>query len=124
MLLVGLFADAGGTPSIDVEALSADQPMLSNLFRASWNEFKLLAVAVVTVVLQSAILQDLLVVVLEEASAEAFRLRSDPEALIFPALWTLPCDVDAAFHGLIRMIELPGHHFLGTRRHTNLLDQL
>ena len=90
MLLVGLFADAGGTPSIDVEALSADQPMLSNLFRASWNEFKLLAVAVVTVVLQSAILQDLLVVVLEEASAEAFRLRSDPEALIFPALWTLP----------------------------------
>ena len=74
MLLVGLFADAGGTPRIDIEALSANQPMLSNLFRASWNEFKLLTVAIVTVVLQSAILKDLLVMVLEEASAEAFRL--------------------------------------------------
>ena len=124
MLLMGLFADARGTPSVDVEALSAHEPVLSNLFRASWNEFKLLAVAVVTVVLQSAILQDLLVVVLEQAPAEALRVRAHPEALVFHALRALPGDVDAALHGLVGVVELPRHHLLGAGRHANLLDQL
>ena len=65
MLHVATPTRAGSAPCVDVKALSAREPVLSNLFWAPWNELEGLACTLAAVVLQLTRFQEGLLVVLE-----------------------------------------------------------
>ena len=54
---------------------------------------------------------------------EAARVSADPKAVLL-IRGGLPCDIDTLFHRLLGMLELPGHHLLGSGGHPKLLDTL
>lgn len=77
MLHMSVLADARGSPSVYVEALSSGKPMLADLLWPSWYEIECLALAFFTIVFHSAILWEYFFVRFEQMSTEAFRISTD-----------------------------------------------
>ena len=121
VLHVRVFAGAGGAPRVDIEALSSRQPVHSYFLRAPRNELEAFALATVALAFDSSILWDFLLMGFEQMAAEAARVRADAKALILPRLRALPRHVNSRLHRLVRVVELPSHHLLGSRRHAHLL---
>ena len=69
MLLVSMLASARCSPSVHVEALSSDEPILADFFWTTRDESEAFAIAFLTIVFQ-LILEQLLLMVLEVAPAE------------------------------------------------------
>ena len=69
-----MLADARCSPSVYIEALSSGKPMLANFLWPSRYEIECLTLALVTIVFDSAILWNYLVVKFKQMSTEAFRV--------------------------------------------------
>ena len=100
-----LFANAWGTPSVNIEAFSSDHPMLTNFLWSSRYKFKRFAFTLLAVIFQ-LIFKQLLLMIFEKTATEASRVRSYPEAIFF-SRWAAPSYIDAALDGLIGMVKLP-----------------
>lgn len=82
VLHVRVVTYARGSPSVYIETFPSWQPMLAYFLGAPRYELEGLAVAFVAIIFNTAILEDLLVVELEQVAAEAFRVRAYAEALV------------------------------------------
>ena len=109
-------------PGIDIEALSSDEPVLTNFFRSSRYEPKSFACALCAVVFQFIFVQ-LFQMIFEKTATEASGFRTNPEAIFFGRR-TLPSDIDTTLNSLISMIELPCQHLFSTRGRSELLYEL
>ena len=117
-----MLAYAWSCPSIDIEALSSDEPVLANFFRSSGYEPKSFACALCAVVFQLIFVQ-LFFMIFEKTAAEASGFRTNPEAIFFGRR-TLPSDINTTLDSLISMVELPCQHLFSTRGRSELLYEL
>ena len=62
---------AWSTPSVDVETFASRQPVLADFLRPSWYKLESLAIALVAVVLNTAILKEGLLMTFKKMAAEA-----------------------------------------------------
>ena len=95
---------------------------LAYFFRPSRDETESLAVASGAIIFLLRLGQYLLVV-FEQVATKALAIGPNPETILL-CIITDPSDIDAIHNALPCVIELPPHHFLGSRGRTNCLDQL
>lgn len=72
VLHVRMMADAGCTPSVYVEAFPTRKPVLADLLGSPRDKLESFAVTFVTIVFDSSVLQERLLVELEQVATEAF----------------------------------------------------
>lgn len=73
MLHVRETALTWSTPCVDVETFASRQPVLADFFGTSWYKLESLAIALVAVVLNTAILEEGLLMTFKKMAAEASR---------------------------------------------------
>ena len=117
-----MFALAWSSPGVDIESLSSHQPPLPNFFWTSWDERKLLAFTLLAFGIE-LFLGDYVIMCSEAMATKTFRMRPNPKTVIC-SCFTFPSDVNTTGFSLLGMFELPGQHFPGTNRWSNLLDAL
>ena len=71
VLHMGKLTNARSAPSVNIETFSTWKPMLTDFLRTTWDKLKCLAIALITVVLNSAIFKERFFMEFEKVTTEA-----------------------------------------------------